>query len=283
MPNSTRLPHRRSPPRLALLAALALPLAERPAMAQSAFGPAETLSYTCKYLGIPVGNIHMMLGNDTSIGGQSVWPVMALAKTDPLFILYPVRDRYVTWWSPTAHQTIGNDLSAEEKNKRRHERVRFDRLANRASTTREREGLPPEEQVYDVEAGSQDILSAFFTIREKRLAVGDHEEIPIFTGKRSFTLKLDVKGKEAVEVAAGRFDTLVLNVQVQFAGKLESKRDIKVWVTNDVHHIPVRVDAEFLIGSLVADLTTYQKGITRAAAPAITQKEEGSTSNPALK
>ncbi|HCF60808.1 MAG TPA: hypothetical protein DFS52_22755 [Myxococcales bacterium] len=246
----------------ASLTTLAL-LAASPALAaERAFGPAETLTFECKYLGLPVGKVHTIVGADTKIEGETVWPVMAVAKTDPVFVLYPIKDKYITWWNPEERLTLGNELSAEEKNERRRERIRFDRQKNKAMTRRDRPGQPRDERDFDIPPGSQDILAALFAIREKKLEVGDHEEMPIFTGRRVFTLKVDVEGKAKVETKAGRFDTKLLRVQVEFSGQLATKRDLRIFVTDDPRHVPVRMDAEFLIGTLAADLVSYQKGIT---------------------
>ncbi|MGI5864029.1 MAG: DUF3108 domain-containing protein [Myxococcales bacterium] len=254
-----------SPPKslaAASLTALAL-LAASPALAgERAFGPAETLTFECQFLGLPVGKVHTIIGASTKIEGETVWPVMAVAKTDPVFVLYPIKDKYITWWNPEDRLTLGNELSAEEKNERRRERIRFDREKNKAVTRRDRPGKAREEQSFDVPPGAQDILAALFAIREKKLEIGDHEEMPIFTGRRVFTLKVDVEGKAKVETKAGRFDTKVLRVQVEFSGQLATKRDLRIFVTDDARHIPVRLDAEFLVGTLAANLVSYQKGIT---------------------
>lgn len=255
-------PDRRHSRRIALRAALLLPVlfAASPAFA-GAFGPAETLTYDCRYLGLTVGKLELIVGAATRMSGRDIWPVMALAKTEPLFVLYPVQDRFVTWWDPERQVTLGSEFLVNEQNKRRRERVRYARDESRAQTIRERpEGR--DEATYDVPGDAQDVLSAILAVRGRRLDVGDRVELPVFTGRKTFTLKIHVEGKEPLEVAAGKFDTKVLQVEAQFSGGLASKRAIRIYVTDDARQIPVRADAEFLFGSLVADLTSYQKGLT---------------------
>jgi hypothetical protein len=252
-------------PKTALaVALLAVFLASGVARAEGrrAFGPAESLTFEAAYLGLPVGRIHVVVGADTRIDGQRVWPVMAIAKTDPLFMLYPVKDKYITWWSPDSRLTLGNELLADEKNVHRRERVRFDRGGGRALTRREEDGRNRLDRVYQVPEGSMDILAALYSVRGHRLEVGDHVELPIFTGRKVFTLKIDVEGKETIETKAGRFQTKALRVAVAFSGSLASKRDLRVYVTDDQRHMPVRIDAEFLLGTLAADLVSFQTGIS---------------------
>ena len=248
-----------------LLAALAgLLVLAAPARSEArAFGPAEVLTYDCELMGLTVGKGQVMVGSATTVGSQTVWPIMGLAKTDPLFLIYPMKDKFVTWYSPQTRRSIGNDLNAEEKGKRRHEKARFDAAGTKASVTREKEGAAKEEDSYDTEPGAQDILAAFFSIRELPLKVGDKIEQPIFTGRKSFTLRATVDGKQQTTVPAGTFDTVLLKVQVQFSAKLESKRDILVYVTDDERHIPLKIDAEFMLGAAALNLTSYQRGMNQ--------------------
>lgn len=228
-----------------------------------AFSPAETLSFECKYLGIPVGKANILVGSPTYLKGQTIWPITGIGKTNALFALYPIKDKFTTWWNPTKHLTMGNELLAVEKNKRRRERVRFHRKNATATTIHEKEGEKKKKHQHSVPPTAQDLLAAIFTLREQRLAIGDKVEIPIFTGRRLFSLKARVDRKAVVEVPAGKFNTVVLRVQVQFSGRLASKRDLDLYLTDDFRHLPVRLDAEFIVGSLVANLASYRKGISR--------------------
>ncbi len=231
---------------------------------QRPFGPAEILDYSCRYLGIPVGRGQVRVGADTPLNGEMVWPIVAFARTDPLFLVYPIKDKFVTWWNPRTGLTAGNDLLADEKSKRRRERLRFVREGegNRALMTRDEDGSGREEASAQIAPGSQDILAAIFALRARPLKVGDHEEIPIYTGRSQLTLRADVERRETLEVPAGTFAAVVLKVQTGFTGEFEEKRALRIFMTDDPRHIPVRVDAHFAIGTLAIDLVGYQKGLT---------------------
>ena len=251
------------PFRLATLAVLALSLAmpSRARAQERAFGPGEAVAYSCSYLGVRVGTIQVVVGSPTPVMGRSVWPIMGVGRTESFFLVYPVHDRYVAWWDPKERIPVGTDMQANENHRTRRERVRFHRGKNQATTTREKEGKK-ESVDYEVHPGALDVLSALYAIRTRPLNVGDHEELPVFTGKKSFTMKVDVDRKEPVETKVGRFEAKVLKVQVGFSGKLASKREMMVHVTDDPRHLFLRLDAEFLLGSLVAELVEYEKGVS---------------------
>lgn len=243
--------------------ALALTLVLPSAAAAKAFGPGEVLNFDCEYLGITVGRAQIMVGSQTSVSGQKVLPLVVFAKTDPVFVLFPVKDKFVSWWNPETKISLGLDLTADEGRKRRKERHRFDRATGKASVMRDREGEKKEEVIYDSHPDAQDVLAAFYSLRERPLKVGDTEELPVFTGKRTFQMKAVVEKKETIKVPAGTFDTKLVKVSVQFSGKLASKREIFLWVTDDGSNTPVRISADLILGSIEAHLTSRQKGITR--------------------
>jgi Protein of unknown function (DUF3108) len=230
---------------------------------EAAFGPAEAIEYRCKFLGIPVGRGQVVVGSETPVNGRTVWPIVAFARTDPVFVFYPVRDKFVTWWNPATGLTEGNDLVADEKSRVRRERLRFDRDCNKAIVIRESDGGRRQEATAEVAPGSQDILAAVFALRGRPLRVGDHEELPLYTGSQQLTLRADVDRQETVEVPAGKFEVVVLKVKAGFTGNFDSKREMRFYVTDDVRHLPVRIDADFAMGSLVLDLESYQAGLPR--------------------
>ncbi|MFN7132435.1 MAG: DUF3108 domain-containing protein [Myxococcales bacterium] len=249
---------------LAAAAAFVTTVGAAPAFAaEGASGPGEAFNYDCEYLGITVGRAQISVGGRTDVSGEKVLPLVVFAKTDPMFVLFPIKDKYVSWWNPEKKLSLGTDLNADEGRKRRKERHRFDRANGKATVTRDREGQPREEVVYDTDVNAQDILAAFFTLRERQLNVGDVEELPVFTGKRTFMMRAQVDKKETIKVPAGTFETKSIRVSVQFSGKLESKRDIVINVTDDGRNMPVRISADLLLGSVEARLTSFEKGAGR--------------------
>jgi len=250
------------------LAALSLAAAALPATAAGdnprplAFSPGEVLTYDARYLGATVGQVTAAVGAATEVAGQKVWPILGAARTESFFAFLPVKDRFVTWWDPESGSTVGSDFQADHNHWRRHERIRYDRKEQTtASFVCEKEGMPTFAETVDVPPDSRDIVAAIFTLRQRRLAVGDHEEIPVFTGKRAFVLKLDVLRTETAEVKAGEFDAVVAAVQVEFSGKLATKQ-MSIVFSNDARHLPVRFDAEFAFGRLVVELRSFERGVS---------------------
>jgi len=232
-----------------------------PAFANRPYGPAETLVWEGRYLGITVAHATLMIGAPTDISGEKVWPILGIAKTEPYFVMWPVKNRYVTWFNPATGLSVGSEYFVDENHKQRRERTRFDRAAAKATVVRDRPGEARTEDTYDVQATAVDLLTAILALRDRKLEVGDKEEVPVFTGKTAFTMKAEVLRKESIEVPAGKFDTVVLSVDTRFSGKTAAN-SIHLYISDDERHLPVRLDADFLFGAIVSDLVSYQKGVT---------------------
>jgi hypothetical protein len=71
---------------------------------------------------------------------------------------------------------------------------------------------------------------------------------------------LDVRylGKETIEVPAGKFDCIVIEPLVKEGGLFKSEGSIIIYMTNDEAKMPVRVKTKVIIGSINADLTSYE-------------------------
>jgi hypothetical protein len=227
-----------------------------------AFGPGEQCTYTVKYLGMSAGTAQVTVGSETVQWGQPVWPIVTVARTDLVF--FPVKDRFVTYWDRAAQRSLGSDLFADEGRKRRRQKMRLDHAAGTVTVTKQKEGEAENESVMEIEPGSGDIAAAMFALRNKPLAEGSEFEMPVTTGTRNFRLKAKIEKRQTLATSLGEREVFKVRVQTGFAGKFQSKRDLWAYITTDDSHLPVRIEAEFVLGSLIADLTHYQPGTSLA-------------------
>ena len=61
-----------------------------------------------------------------------------------------------------------------------------------------------------------------------------------------------------VESDAGTFECCVIEPMVVAGGLFKSEGSIKIWVTDDENHMPVRMASKILIGEIVASLVRYE-------------------------
>lgn len=244
----------------ALLLAGALSSFAPTAQAQEAFLPGEEVQYRLTYLGIHAASARISVGRAHLREGVTVWPLITQVQTESVFRLYPVKDRFVSWWVPSQQSTQGFELSADENGRRRRQSVRMEAEPGRAQVVTQHAGQPSTERWHDVSAETLDVASATFALRNRELAVGQTYELPIFTGNKQFTLSMTVEAVERLKTAMGVREVFRARAKTGFGGKLAAKRDMRLWITTDPSHVVVRIDAELGFGSIVADLNAWSPG-----------------------
>ncbi|WP_373048273.1 DUF3108 domain-containing protein [Vulgatibacter sp.] len=238
-------------------------VAEMQKAAAHAFTPGEELVYKITALGMTAGKARISVGLGSERDGVKAWPVVVQARTDSLFdSVYTVRDKFVTWWHPESGRVIGADLFADEGGKRHRSTSKLDHASGKAEVMRIREWSGERsKKTYQIPAGSYDIAGAIFELRRRPLTPGSVEEVDVFTGKKVFKLRCVVEKQEQVKTKAGTFDAVAVRIQLGFDGQFASKRDVLAWFSNDERHVPIKFEAEFALGSIVAELVEAKRGI----------------------
>lgn len=238
-------------------------LASSVAMAQEttqAFGPGEQTLYRVQYLGINAGTAQITVGAPMKQWGQQVWPIVSLAKSDAVSGVYPIKDKFVTYWQAESQRSLGSDFFVDENNKRRRQRIKLQEDGRTAQVVRQREGAAPSEATHEVPEGAMDLAGATFALRNRGIADGQEYSYPVFTGSKSFVLRAKVEGRQRLKTALGEQEVFRVKIQTNFSEKLQTRRDIVAYFTTDSKHLPVRIEADFVVGSIVAELAEYKQG-----------------------
>lgn len=227
----------------------------------SAFGPGEQSILRIDFAGIPAGQASVTVGAPTKVGTQPVWPIVTVAETESVFSVFPVKDKFVSWWDLGAGRSVGYDFFATESGKSRRERAKFHATEDgKVRVQRVKETGEQSSRDYDTDPTAQDITAAFFAMRSRPLATGDTLTLQVFSGARTWPMTITVGAPEKLTVPAGTWDALPLDISVQFSGKLEAKRSLKGWVSADERHTLLKMSAELILGSINAELTEYRPG-----------------------
>ena len=234
----------------------------------SAFGPGEQARYRIQYLGVTAGTAQVTVGAPMKQWGKEVWPIVSLAKSDAIAGVWPVKDKYVSYWDFGAQRVLGSDMHEDQNNKRRRVRVKLGEDGKSAHVVKQKEGEQPREYTHVLAEGTLDVAGATFALRNRALEVGQEYAYPVFTGSKSFMMRAKVEARETLDTKLGKQDVYRMRVYTDFSGKLASKRDMVAWFTADARRLPVRIEAELALGSLVAELMEYQQGKVIAQATA---------------
>ncbi len=237
--------------------------------ARTAFGPGEQARYRVQYLGMTAGTAQVTVGAPMKQWGREVWPLVAVAKTESVAGVWPIKDKFVSYWHSDTQRVLGSDMLEDQNRQRRRVRVKQSDDGRSAQVVKQKEGETPREYTHELAEGTLDVAGATFALRNRALEVGKEYSYPVFTGSRSFLMKAKVEAKETLSTSLGKQEVYRLRVYTEFSGNLKSKRDMAVWLTADARHVPVRIEADLALGALVAELTEYEQGKVVAPKPAV--------------
>jgi hypothetical protein len=214
------------------------------------------------YLSIPTGEARMRVGRPEG----DIMPVILQARTGGVASLLDIREHLVSYWDVVRHRSRGSDLQAYEVGDAHADSARFDPAGGKVTVVERRRGRPASEKVLDVPAGALDLTGAFVWLRLQDLEVGSRFEVPVVTGTSQFVLLAEVLAREVVTTPAGKFPSFKIKIRTGLDGKFAARRDSLLWLAEAAGHHLVRAAAEFAVGSVVAELTSYHPGGQVAAA-----------------
>jgi hypothetical protein len=100
-----------------------------------------------------------------------------------------------------------------------------------------------------------DILSAFYLIRNQDLNIGHPVYLTTNEKDKVYDLEVQVYKKEILEVEAGKFNTIKVEPLLQGEGIFKSKGRLTIWLSDDQFKIPVQMTTEILVGNITTELT----------------------------
>ncbi len=117
-----------------------------------------------------------------------------------------------------------------------------------------------ENKLYDIAPNMQDMVSAFYHARTMDLSgakPGEIYSINAFVDKEVFPVKIKFIARETITTDLGTFKCLKFRPIIQQGRVFKHEEDLNIWITDDKNHIPIKGQADVLVGSIKAELTSY--------------------------
>jgi hypothetical protein len=218
-----------------------------------AFKPSEVLEYRVHYGFVDAGVAKLEVDPVVkNIGGRSCYRVVGTGKSVGAFDwFFKVRDHYESYIDAESLVPWLFIRRIEEGGYSKKQNVSFNHYKKTA--TSEKKTITTPGQV-------QDLISAFYyarTLDFTNAAVGDTFLINCYLDDETFPMVIKYTGKQKIKTKAGTFQCIVFKPFLLEGRVFKEKEGMTVWVTDDKNRIPVRAQAEILVGSIKMDLTKY--------------------------
>ena len=136
--------------------------------------------------------------------------------------------------------------------------VQFDSESNSAILNNIKNGTI---KTISTEKNIQDLISSLYYLRKNfspnSIEIGDYFTINMFYDSKNKELSLKYLGKEVINTKYGKVECLKLMPATNRSRIFKGEGSITIWLTNDKNRLPIRVQADLLVGSIKADLEKF--------------------------
>ena len=231
---------------------------------ESVFESGEWFKLRIHY-GIFTASYATMQVHDSEINGEQMFHVKGRGKsTGLLSLFFKVDDDYQTYFNKKTGVPSKFIRKIDEGGHTKDILIDFDHDNNVALVNDKKH---KEKTTHPIKIGTQDMMSAFYYLRNnvdtKNLAVGEEFSINMFFDKENFDFKLKFLGRETVNTKFGNVPSLKFRPYVQSGRVFKEQESLTVWISDDENKIPLRLQADLVVGSIKADLEAY-KGLKKS-------------------
>ncbi len=231
-----------------------LPVKELPTVKNEAFKRGEMLTFRLHYGFIDAGTATLAVTDEAlDMGGRKTFHVVGIGKSQGAFDwFFKVRDRYETYIDEKAIIPWLFVRRIQEGGYSCSQDYIFNHYSQKVNVGGN--------QLYDSGPNMQDMLSAFYHARTLDISnakPGDIFAINAFVDKEIFPVKIKFIAREIITTDLGTFKCLKFRPIIQKGRVFKNEEDLNIWISDDKNHIPILGQANVLVGSIKAELSSY--------------------------
>lgn len=215
------------------------------------FRVGERLTYDITFLNISAGTAVMEVSAADGAGDHPAGRFITTAVSSPKVTrFFPVDNRVESLTDLTTLLPEHMTFRRREGKKKEDIEYIFHRKDNTVSATRG--GVT---ELVPIPADTQDLISCLYYVRSLLpLKQGASQALTVYHDKKIRQVEVRVEKIEMLDGPWGNLETAQVLVIMPFQGIFLNQGNIRVWFTTDERHIPLRMKAKVVIGSIVADL-----------------------------
>lgn len=254
---------------LAVLVVCSTDLGQAEKAAPLPFAPGETLTYDVSWSVFPAGKVVATLinpGKNPAAG----YEVKTTAQSQGFVsLLYDVRDEFHSFFDP---QTLCSRRISKRVNEgRRHKEteIKFDyprRLAVLDERDPTRPNAPPKHDENVIPACVEDVVSAFYFLRNQPLQLGQKIKLAVNDGARTTDVVVEVEERGQIQTGLG--NRTALRVEPKVFGELYKRKGrMLIWFSDDKQRLPLRIQMTISVGSITGKLVSVKSSSENASSP----------------
>jgi hypothetical protein len=252
------------------------------ASAQLALSPGEAFTYKVGWgVFIGAGEIKISAQAAQSDGGESLLRVVTTTATRGVAkVLYTFEAHADALFDAASGRLISTTEISKAQMKENRTSVAFDYA--KLTATYVNETRPDKSAVLPLPAGHpMDLITSLVQTRSWELKPGEKRDALVLFDDEFYELTIYAEGYEEVRTALGTFNTLLLVPRMEKTapkGMFKKGSQVRVWISQDERHLPVKFQVDFKFGAGIATLTHYEPPAAASAAagaakPAVVKSE----------
>jgi hypothetical protein len=263
--------------RVLLLLFVALLFRASPLGAAPTLGAGEQLTYRVGWgLFFGAGEIKITADEAPPEKGHLQLEVITTTRTRGLArMIYPFDADADALFDIHTGRMVSTVEKSKSESKETHTNVTFDYARGVAKYVNEID--PAKSADLPMPAGNPaDLIMSLVQTRAWNLQPGEQRDALVIFDDEFYELTIHALRFEEIYTSLGTFKTLVLEPRMEKTppkGMFKRGSGVRVWISQDERHLPVKFQVEFKFGSGVATLTHYQPP-TGSSAPAAVADEK---------
>ena len=205
----------------------------------------ETLVYNLKFMGINAGESTLSIKKDT-ISETEVYHLISTTRTNSILDrIYKIRDKIniILDAADLSIRRIEKKMNEGGKKKFFKSIINYDSLQAISNN-----------KTISIPGKVLDPFGSIYYLRNKEINISDVFEFDTYDNDKIKKVSVVAKKMETVSTDAGNYECIVIEPYSKEGNLLKNKGSMKVWLTNNIKKIPVKIENQTSAGKMIMTL-----------------------------
>jgi hypothetical protein len=220
------------------------------------FQTGENYAFKIKYGFLTVGEASVNVDKEIFLtNNRPCYKVTVVGRTAGMTTLFKVKNTYVSYIDTLAFVPQKFMYSARENSYARDQSMVFSHALLEVTKTEK-----DQKKTFKVPKNTQDVVSGYYflrTLNYSSMSMGQIVSAPLFFDEDLYSMKVKYGGKARIGTKFGKINVVKLNPLLPNNQMFKGENAIRIWVTDDANKVPVKIEADFSIGTVIFELKYF--------------------------